>query len=61
MLILTRNIDEKIVIGAHAEIQITVIDVNNKQVRLGIEAPKDIRVDRLEIFNKRQNPPPMEN
>lgn len=44
MLILTRRIGEAIVIGE--SIRITALGVKGNQVRLGIEAPKDVPVDR---------------
>jgi carbon storage regulator len=47
MLILTRRIGETVVIGDNVEV--TVMGVNGSQVRIGIEAPKDMRVDRTEI------------
>ncbi len=50
MLILTRKINEKIIIGN--DITLSVLDVKGNQVRLGIEAPKDISVHREEIYNK---------
>lgn len=47
MLILTRKADETVVIGK--DIRIRVLGVNGNQVRIGIQAPKDIAVDREEI------------
>ncbi len=51
MLILTRRIGESIVIGN--DITIQILDVG-AQVKLGIEAPKDISVHRAEIYAKIQ-------
>lgn len=48
MLILNRNIGESIHIGD--EVRLTVIDVNNEQVRIGIHAPREIPVHREEIY-----------
>jgi len=48
MLVLTRKAEESIVIGD--EIQITVIAVNNNRVKIGIEAPRRVRVVRSEIL-----------
>lgn len=48
MLILTRRIGETIMIGEN--VRITVLNVNGRQIRLGIEAPKDVAVHREEIF-----------
>lgn len=52
MLILTRRIDQAIMIGD--DITITVLDVQGNNVRLGIEAPIDIAVHRDEIYAKIQ-------
>lgn len=48
MLILTRKLGETIAIGDH--IKITFLDFNGKQLRMGIEAPKNISVHRGEIY-----------
>lgn len=50
MLILTRRIGETIVIGN--DISFTILEVNGCQVSLGINAPKDVPVHRLEIYKK---------
>ncbi|MBC2677167.1 carbon storage regulator CsrA [Pseudomonas sp. CFBP 8758] len=50
MLILTRNTDESIVI--EDDIRITIIDVKGGQVRLGIDAPRDVAVHRQEIYER---------
>jgi carbon storage regulator len=47
MLILTRRIGESLTIGS--DITVAVIGVKGKQVRIGIDAPKDIPVLRKEI------------
>ena len=49
MLILSRKIDEKIKIGE--EITITIIDVHGDQVKIGVEAPKNVKVFRQEVFD----------
>ena len=49
MLILTRKTNEKIKIGN--DITITIIEVRGDQVKVGIEAPKDVKVFRQEVFN----------
>lgn len=51
MLILTRRAGETIKIGENVEV--TVMAVNGSQVRLGIKAPKETRVDREEIAQRR--------
>ncbi len=48
MLVLTRHIDEAIVIGD--EIEVVVVDVRGDRVRLGINAPKEISVHRKEVY-----------
>ena len=50
MLILSRRIDESIIIAD--DIKITVLGIAGKQVRLGIDAPSDISVHREEIYLK---------
>ena len=52
MLILTRRIGETIIINDN--ITVTVLGVKGCQVRLGINAPKDVSVDRQEIHDKKQ-------
>ncbi len=50
MLILSRGIGEKIIIGD--DIVISVEDMRYNQVRIGIEAPREIAVHRLEIAER---------
>lgn len=50
MLILTRRIGEVLVIGDN--VQITVLGVRGNQVRIGVDAPKDISVHRKEIYDQ---------
>lgn len=52
MLILTRKLGESITIGD--EVKITIVDCQGKQVKLGIVAPKNVKVHREEIFEKIQ-------
>ncbi|HOE09029.1 MAG TPA: carbon storage regulator CsrA [Treponemataceae bacterium] len=53
MLILSRKTNEKIKIGN--EITISIIEIRGDQVKIGIEAPKDVKVFRQEVFNAIQN------
>ncbi len=50
MLILTRNVNETIMIGD--EVEVTVLSVKGNQVRVGITAPKDIKIYREEIYHR---------
>ena len=50
MLVLTRKPGESIVIGQN--IVITVIEIKGGQVRIGIDAPRDIQVHREEVFEQ---------
>lgn len=53
MLILTRRIGESIMISDN--VKITVLGVKGGQVRLGVDAPKEVDVHREEIFLRIQN------
>jgi len=50
MLILTRRAGEKLMIGD--DIEVTVLSVNGRQVRLGILAPDDVAIHREEIYRQ---------
>lgn len=49
MLILSRKIDEKVVIGD--DITISIVEIRGDQVRIGIDAPKKVKVFRQEVFD----------
>lgn len=52
MLVLTRKLGEEIVIDG--DIRITVVEAANGRVKLGIVAPKSVRVDRAEVHELRE-------
>ena len=49
MLILSRRLNEKIVIGD--DIVVSVVEVRGDQVKLGIDAPRNVKVFRQEVFD----------
>jgi carbon storage regulator len=53
MWILTRKTNEKIKIGN--EITLSIIEIKGEQVKIGVEAPKEVKVFRQEVFNAIQN------
>jgi carbon storage regulator len=53
MLILTRRAGETVMIGS--DVTITVLGVKGNQVRIGINAPKDVSVHREEIYERIQS------
>lgn len=53
MLVLERKLQEKIMLG-DGLITIKLVSVEGGRVRLGIEAPKHIRIDREEVHRQRQ-------
>lgn len=50
MLILTRRVGETVMVGD--DISVTVLGVKGNQVRIGVNAPKDVAVHREEIFDR---------
>lgn len=52
MLILTRRVGETLMIGD--EVTVTVLGIKGNQVRIGVNAPKDVSVHREEIYLKIQ-------
>lgn len=62
MLILTRRIGESVMIGD--EVVVTILGVKGNQVRVGVNAPKEVSVHREEIYERiqreNQTPPPFQ-
>jgi carbon storage regulator len=50
MLILTRRLGERVIIGD--EITVTVLGIRNGQVRIGVTAPKSVAVHREEVYER---------
>lgn len=50
MLVITRKIEESIILGN--EIVVTILEIENGRVKIGIEAPKQIPIYRDEIYRK---------
>ncbi len=50
MLILTRNVNQSILIGDG--ITVTILGIKGAQVRLGISAPKEVPVHRREVYDR---------
>ena len=53
MLVLTRNLGESIAIDDH--IKVVVVQIKGKQVRLGIQAPKETKIHREEVYSAIQD------
>ena len=49
MLILSRKVNEKIMIGD--DISVSIIEIRGDQVRVGVDAPKSVKVFRQEVFD----------
>ena len=52
MLILTRRMGETLMIGD--TVTVTVLGVKGNQVRVGINAPRDVTVDREEVYERKR-------
>ena len=52
MLILSRKVDEKLIIGD--DIEITILAVRGNQIRIGVNAPKSVAIHREEIYERIQ-------
>jgi carbon storage regulator len=50
MLILTRRVGEAVVVGN--DITVTIVGVRGCQVRIGVDAPKDVTVHRKEVYKR---------
>jgi carbon storage regulator len=50
MLVLTRRLGEKLIIGGN--VTVTILGVKGNQVRIGIDAPRDVKVNREEIHQR---------
>ncbi|TCT20448.1 carbon storage regulator CsrA [Melghiribacillus thermohalophilus] len=52
MLVLTRKVNESVQIGD--DIEVKVVGIDGEQIKLGISAPKDVDIHRLEIYEQIQ-------
>ena len=59
MLILTRRVGETLMVGD--EVTVTVLGVKGNQVRIGVNAPKDVAVYREEIYQRIQQEKPIDD
>ena len=52
MLILTRRVGEKLIIGD--DVIVTILSLKGNQIRVGIDAPREVKVHRQEVFDRIQ-------
>lgn len=57
MLVLTRRLNERIVVGD--DIILEVVQIDRGKIRLAITAPRDVKIMREEIMDRPENPPTM--
>lgn len=50
MLVLTRYVNEKIMIGKDIVIMVNEVDIRSGRVKIGIQAPRDVEVHREEVY-----------
>jgi carbon storage regulator len=55
MLILTRRVGETVMIGDN--VTVTIVGVRGTQIRIGVNAPKDVTVHRKEIYERIRHAP----
>lgn len=56
MLVLSRKVNEAIIINGN--IKVMIVDIRGDKVRLGIDAPRDVVVDREEIYEEKKRGTP---
>ena len=52
MLILTRRVGEKLIIGE--DVTVTILSLKGNQIRIGIDAPRSVKVHREEVYERIQ-------
>ncbi len=50
MLILTRRVGERLIIGD--DVTVTILSIKGNQIRVGIDAPREVKVHREEVFQR---------
>ena len=54
MLVISRRPSETLIIGQEGQIKIKILKIQGQQIRMGIEASKDISIDREEVYLLKQ-------